>query len=134
MIAGVGVDLCDVRRISTALQRHGQRFAAKVLGEQEMAQFLERQAASALRAQRYMASRFAAKEAFAKAIGLGVREPMRWHDCQILNNALGQPVLQLSGPLAAWFDARQWCAHVSLSDEGDNAIAFVVIDHITSHP
>ncbi len=134
MIAGIGTDLCDVRRMAAALQRHGERFAAKILGDQEMTQFRLRQASSELVGQRYLASRFAAKEAFSKAIGLGVREPMRWRDCQTLNNELGQPMLQLSGPLAEWFAARAWRAHVSLSDEGDHALAFVVIDQTQAAP
>lgn len=129
MIAGIGTDLCDVRRVDAALQRHGERFAARVLGPDEMAEFHTRQAGASHRALRYLAGRFAAKEAFAKAIGLGVREPMRWRDCQILNDALGKPGVHLTGPLADWFAQRPWQAHVSLSDEGDHALAFVVIDH-----
>jgi holo-[acyl-carrier protein] synthase len=131
MIAGIGTDLCDVRRIEAAIARHGDRFADKILGEQERAVFADRMQATPARGLRYLASRFAAKEAFSKAIGLGMRDPMNWHDCQILNNELGRPVLMLSGPLADWFASRAWLAHLSLTDEGDHALAFVVIDHIT---
>jgi holo-[acyl-carrier protein] synthase len=134
MIVGIGTDLCDVRRIDAALKRHGDRFAAKLLGEAELTEFHARQAASDTRATCYLATRFAAKEAFAKAIGLGVRDPMRWRDCQILLDDLGKPSVHLSGPLAQWFAQRPWQAHVSLSDEGDHALAFVVIDHTAPTP
>ena len=130
MIAGVGTDLCDVRRIEAAVSRLGDRFAHRILGASEQQVYAERRQAHAQRASRYLASRFAAKEAFAKAIGLGVRHPMTWHDCQVIQNELGQPRFQLSGELASWFASRSWCAHLSLSDEGDHALAFVVIDLI----
>ena len=130
MIAGVGTDLCDVRRIDAAVSRLGDRFAHRILGASEQQVYAERRQAHVQRASRYLASRFAAKEAFAKAIGLGVRHPMTWHDCQVIQNELGQPRFQLSGELASWFASRSWCAHLSLSDEGDHALAFVVIDLI----
>ncbi|HYR26564.1 MAG TPA: holo-ACP synthase [Aquabacterium sp.] len=129
MIAGIGTDLCDVRRIEAAVTRQGERFVARILGPQEQAVFHGRQTSHASRAWRYLASRFAAKEAFSKAIGLGMRSPMNWHDCQVLNNELGQPIIVLSGELAGWFARQAWHAHLSLSDEGDFALAFVVIDH-----
>lgn len=132
MIAGIGTDLCDVRRIEASLSKLGDRFAHKVLGEAERAVFAERRSGHAERGVRYVASRFAAKEAFAKAIGLGVRHPMNWHDCQVVSDERGQPSFQLSGELADWFASRSWCAHLSLSDEGDYALAFVVIDQLPS--
>lgn len=128
MIVGVGTDLCDVRRIEAAVSRQGERFAQRILGAQEQAVYRERLNGPATRAWRYLGSRFAAKEAFSKAIGLGMRSPMNWHDCQVVNNALGQPRFHLSGELANWFAGRNWQAHLSLSDEGDHALAFVVID------
>lgn len=128
MIVGIGTDLCDVRRLEEAAQRQGERFVARILGEQERTVFLERQSANAERGWRYLASRFAAKEAFAKAIGLGMRDPMNWQDCQVVSNAMGQPSIALSGELAGWFAGKGWHAHLSLSDEGHHALAFVVID------
>ena len=91
MIAGIGTDLCDVRRIEAAVSRLGDRFAHRILGETEQQVYAERRQAHAQRASRYLASRFAAKEAFAKAIGLGVRHPMNWHDCQVINDERGNP-------------------------------------------
>lgn len=132
MIAGIGTDLCDVRRIEAAEARLGERFARRILGHTEQQVYAERRQAHAQRASRYLASRFAAKEAFAKAIGLGVRHPMNWHDCQVVSDDRGRPHFQLSGELAHWFASRSWCAHLSLSDEGDHALAFVVIDLLPS--
>jgi len=130
MIAGIGTDLCDCRRVAAALTRHGDRFAQRVLGQQEWLVYQQRQAAHERKALCYLATRIAAKEAFSKAIGLGMTAPMTWRACQTLNNDQGRPVIVLEGALASWFDERGWRAHVSLTDEGDYAQAFVVIDTI----
>ena len=76
----------------------------------------------------YLATRFSAKEAFSKAIGLGMRMPMTWRDCEIVKAASGKPEIRLHGALAAWFDARQLRAHVSVTDETDHAASFVVVE------
>ena len=128
MIFGIGTDLCDVRRIRTALQRHGERFAERVLGRAELQVFHARRERSPERGVRFVATRFSAKEAFSKAIGLGIRSPMRWADCQILNEPGGKPVLRLSGPLAQWFEARSLSAQVSVTDESEYAASFVVVE------
>lgn len=130
MIAGIGTDLCDVKRIEAALSRNGDRFVQRILGDRERQIFAERRQAHEERGIRYLATRFAAKEAFAKAIGLGIRHPMNWHDCQVASDEHGRPHFQLSGELADWFANRSWSAHLSLSDEGDHALAFVVIEHL----
>lgn len=128
MIVGIGTDLCDVRRIDEALQRRGDSFAEKVLGERELQVWRDRRARSAVRGLRYLATRFAAKEALAKAVGLGMRLPMTWRSCEILNTDSGQPQVVLHGELASWFHARAWRAHVTVTDEGDLAQAFVVVE------
>lgn len=128
MIYGIGTDLCDVRRIEAALQRRGERFALRVLGPHEFEVFRERRAAVPLRGLRYLATRFAAKEAFSKAIGLGLRSPMTWRRCEIVKANSGQPQVVLHGPLAAWFEARGLQAHVTVTDESDYALAFVVVE------
>ena len=128
MIYGIGTDICDIRRIAAALARRGERFAQKVLGPSELAVFRARRERVAARGLRYLATRFSAKEAFAKAIGLGLRLPMSWRACEIVNAAGGKPVVALHGDLAAWFSARGLDAHVSLSDESDYAAAFVVVE------
>ncbi|MDE2612451.1 MAG: holo-ACP synthase [Burkholderiales bacterium] len=134
MIYGIGTDLCDVRRIEGVLARHGERFAERVLGPAELAVYRARRTRSEGRGLRFVATRFSAKEAFSKAIGLGIRAPMRWRDCQILNEPGGKPFVRLTGALAAWFAARALEAHVSVSDESDYAAAFVVVQSAEHRP
>ncbi len=128
MIYGIGTDICDIRRIEATLARRGERFAEKVLGPDELRVFRARRARAEARGLRYLATRFSAKEAFSKAIGLGLHLPMRLPDCQILNEASGRPVLKLSGALADWFAERALSGQVTLSDETDYAVSFVVVE------
>lgn len=128
MIFGIGTDICDIRRIEAALARRGQRFAHKVLGPRELKIYETRRARVAARGLRYLATRFAAKEAFAKAIGLGIHMPMTWRACEIVNATSGKPEIALNGALAEWFGERRLVAHVSVSDESDYAAAFVVVE------
>ena len=130
MIHGIGTDLCDVRRIAATLARRGERFADKVLGPNEIEVFRVRRSKVEARGISYLATRFSAKEAFSKAIGLGLRLPMTWRACEILNAASGKPQIRLHGELARWFDTRQLRAHVSISDETDYATSFVVVESI----
>jgi holo-[acyl-carrier protein] synthase len=128
MIAGIGTDVCDIKRIAAALSRHGDRFAQRVLGPDELRVFEARRARAARRGLSYLATRFAAKEAFSKAIGLGVRMPMTWRACEVINAPGGRPEFRLHGELARWFNERQLRAFVSVSDETDIATAFVVVE------
>ena len=77
---------------------------------------------------RYLATRFSAKEAFSKAIGLGMRMPMTWRGCEIVNRSSGKPEIRLNGVLADWFESRGLSAHVSVTDEADYAASFVVVE------
>lgn len=129
MIYGIGTDLCDVRRIEATLARRGERFAEKVLGPSEMQVFRARRERSDGRGVRYLATRFSAKEAFSKAVGMGIRAPMAWRDCEVLNEPSGKPVIRLHHALAAWFDARGLRAHVTVTDESDYVASFVVVEH-----
>jgi holo-[acyl-carrier protein] synthase len=128
MIYGIGTDVCDIRRIESTVARRGERFAERVLGPAEMQVYRARTARVAVRGLRFLATRFSAKEAFSKAIGLGIRSPMTWRSCQVLNEPSGKPVLRLSGELLAWFEARHLVAHVTVTDETDYAAAFVVVE------
>jgi len=132
MIYGVGTDVCDVRRIAAAFARRGERFAEKVLGPHEIEVFRARLAKVETRGISYLATRFSAKEAFSKAIGLGMRMPMTWRDCEVVKAPSGKPEIRLHGALAAWFDARGLQAHVSVSDETDYAASFVVVEYKAS--
>ena len=130
MIYGVGTDVCDIRRIRASLDRHGERFAAKVLSANELATWKARGARWPERGVRYLATRFSAKEAFSKAVGLGMRMPMTWRLCEIANQASGAPVVVLHGALKTWFEAKGLRAQLSLSDETDYAVSFVVIEQM----
>lgn len=128
MIFGIGTDVCDVRRIRETWLRRGDRFARRVLGAEELQVYEARLARVESRGVSYLATRFSAKEAFSKAIGLGIHPPMTWRACQILNLPGGRPVVKLDGALAAWFDERRLVAHVSVSDESDYATSFVMVE------
>ncbi|MBL8350063.1 MAG: holo-ACP synthase [Burkholderiaceae bacterium] len=128
MIFGIGTDVCDIRRLRATLQRRGDRFAERVLGPAELQVFHGRRARAEVRGVAYLATRFSAKEAFSKAIGLGLRMPMTWRACEILNLPSGQPVVRLNGALAEWFAERGLRAHVSVTDETDYAASFVVVE------
>ncbi len=128
MIYGVGTDIADLRRLRATYTRRGERFAARVLGPNEIEVFRARLARIESRGVSYLATRFSAKEAFSKAIGLGMRMPMNWRDCEILNAPSGRPQIRLHGALAQWFAQRRLVAHVSVSDEVDYAAAFVVVE------
>ena len=132
MIVGIGTDICDVARIAAAVERHGDRFAQRVLGPEEMRVFESRRARVARRGLSYLATRFSAKEAFSKAIGLGMRTPMSWRACEVLNAASGRPEIRLHGALAQWFAERQLRAFVSVSDEANVATAFVVVEKVSA--
>ena len=134
MIVGIGTDICDIRRITSTLERRGDRFAERVLGPAELGVFHARRVRTPARGVRFLATRFSAKEAFSKAIGLGIRSPMSWRTCEILNEPSGKPYVQLSGALAAWFDAHGWVAHVTVSDETDYAASFVVVETRPTQP
>ena len=128
MIYGIGTDICDVRRIRASLERHGERFAKKILSDGELITWHERSARWPDRGVSYLATRFSAKEAFSKAIGMGMRMPMTWRSCEIAKLASGKPCIVLHGELKEWFEARKLSAYVSVTDETDYAASFVVIE------
>ncbi len=128
MIFGIGTDLCDVRRIEATFQRQGERFVRKVLTDTEFAVWQRRSERWPERGLRYLATRFSAKEAFSKAIGLGMRMPMTWRSCEIANRPSGQPVIVLHGELKTWFEAQGLRVHVTVTDETDHAASFVVVE------
>lgn len=128
-VFGVGVDICDVRRVAKAEASAGRRFVQRVLSAQEQVVYDQRGAVHPQRGTAFLASRFSAKEAFSKAIGLGFRTPMRWHDCAVLSAPSGQPQLVLSGDLARWCQERGLQFHVSISDERDFVMSLVLAEY-----
>ncbi|RUR36463.1 holo-ACP synthase [Vreelandella populi] len=124
MIVGIGSDIARVARFVQAVERHGPRFAKRILGADEYAVWQLKGEPTA-----YLAKRFAAKEAFVKALGLGLRGGMQWGDIQVLNDALGKPYLKLSQEAERLMQASGATAsHITLSDEAEYAVAFVVIE------
>ena len=124
MILGTGTDLIDIRRIERALARFGHRFAQRVLVDDEYQRFRTH-----AKPAHYLAKRFAAKEAFSKAMGTGIHFPVHWHDVSVANERSGKPYLKFSAPLAALLEQRGISrAHLSLSDEVEMACAFVVLE------
>ncbi len=127
-IAGIGTDLVKMERIDQAWRRHPERFPEKILGPDELRVFKARAARDRVRGVRYLATRFAAKEAFSKAIGLGMRMPMWWTRMQTVNAPGGRPHIVLASPLAEWYAERFGAAHVSLTDESEYGAAYVVVE------
>lgn len=127
-IAGIGTDIIYISRIERAYAHFSTRFLERILGEQEKEIFARRYARDPQRGLRFLATRFAAKEAFSKAIGLGMRMPMAWSRMQTLNARSGKPTVVLNGDLAAWYESRFGTAHITLTDESDLVMAFVVVE------
>ena len=124
MIYGVGNDVVEIERIRNALGRFGERFARRILCPPE----LERFARHKLKAN-YLAKRFAAKEAFTKALGTGIHAPANWHGVWVTNLPSGKPTLEFSAALTQLMAARGVTrAHVSLSDERGVAFATVILE------
>ena len=124
MILGIGTDLCEIGRVERSLERFGERFAARILVASELEVFRRRRKRAA-----YLAKRFAAKEAFSKALGTGIRFPVNWHNVWVANDRAGKPVLGFSRPLEAFLKRRGVeKVHVSLTDEIGMACAFVVVE------
>ena len=132
MIYGIGTDICDIRRIRASLEKHGERFAQKVLSDNEMKTYRARSERWPERGVRYVATRFSAKEAFSKAIGMGMRMPKTWRLCEVAKLPSGQPTIVLHGVLKEWFEAKGLSAHVSVSDESDYATSYVVVETHTA--
>lgn len=128
MIYGIGTDLVEIDRIASASARHGDRFAQRILGPQEMRRYEARRQRSERRGLAYLATRFAAKEAVSKALGLGMRQPMSWRAVEIVNAVTGQPQAMVHGALADFVRARHLRLHVSVTDERSLAMAYAIAE------
>jgi holo-[acyl-carrier protein] synthase len=124
MIYGVGTDIIEIPRIAAALERFGEKFARRILCEPELRRFATHRLPAA-----FLAKRFAAKEAFTKALGTGIHAPANWHGVWVSNLRSGKPTLQFTAALQAMLDARGvGHAHVSLTDERGLASATVILE------
>ncbi len=124
MITGIGTDVVSIERIARTLERFGERFVHRILTPGERARFDKTRAKA-----NHLAKRFAAKEAFSKAIGTGIHAPFKWHSVAVGRDARGKPGLEPSPEMAAWLASRGVTAsHVSLTDDAGIAMAFVVLE------
>lgn len=124
MIYGIGTDMVAVTRMAGVLARHGERAARRILAVEEWPQFGQKRDRA-----RFLAKRFAAKEALAKATGTGLRSLVALANISVTHTRLGQPQLAFAPPLRAWLAARGVVrAHLSISDETDYVIAFVILE------
>jgi holo-[acyl-carrier protein] synthase len=127
VIFGIGTDIVAVKRIEDAISKHGERFAERILNERERADY--RAANTPLSQVRFLAKRFAVKEAFSKAFGTGIGEAVSWHDVSVAHDTHGKPQLIFSDAMQARLDAVGIThSHLSISDEHDHAIAFVILE------
>lgn len=125
MIYGIGTDIVAVARMASFWQRHGERALNKLLAPVERPDCL-----ASKHPERFLAKRFAAKEALGKALGTGIRSPLLLTAIAVTHDALGKPAFDLAPELAAYLAERGLAAHLSLSDERDYALAFVVVETV----
>ena len=126
MIVGIGTDIVRVARLGAGLSRFGSRYAARILSPDEYPEFVV-----AARPAHFLAKRFAVKEATAKALGTGFRGAFGFRDITVAHTALGKPRLVLTGDAEAFARTLKVGAmHVTLSDEEDYAVAFVVLEQV----
>ena len=124
MIFGIGTDIIAVARIEAATARHGAQFAARILSPQELAEY-----ATQAHPARFLSKRFAAKEAFAKATGHGLRHPVSLQRITVSHDELGKPAFTFDGELSGYLHQLGIVKHhLSISDEKDTAVAFVVLE------
>jgi len=124
MIVGIGTDVVSIERIEGVLERHGERFLNRILTPEERRRFDRTKAKAG-----HLAKRWAAKEAFSKAIGTGIHAPFTWHSITVTRNPRGKPGIQPSSAMAKHLKKMGVTdAHLSLTDDGDVAMAFVVLE------
>ena len=124
MIFGIGTDIVEVARVEASIQQFGDDFAKRILAEGEIASYLE----SHIKA-RFLAKRFAAKEAFSKALGTGLRAPATFQNIAVSHDDLGKPLLVLAPELQMLLQSKNITQmHISISDEKNLAAAFVVLE------
>ena len=123
MIFGVGTDIVAIKRLGKLYERHGERALERLLAPSERAGF-EKTTDPA----RFLAKRFAAKEALGKALGIGVAKPSTLPNIAIVHDTLGKPSFAYAPDLAQFLAERGLSAHLSISDEQDFALAFVVLE------
>lgn len=123
MIVGIGTDLVLVDRMAELWQRHSDRALEKILAP------AERDACrNSPDPARVLAKRFAAKEALGKALGTGIRTPVLLPAIEVVHDQLGKPGFAFHGDLAEFLREKAYVCHLSISDEKDQALAFVIVE------
>jgi holo-[acyl-carrier protein] synthase len=130
VIFGIGHDVIELDRVAAALQRHGERFASRVLGPRELAVYQARRRRSAQRGLAFLATRFAAKEAISKAVGLGMRSPMSWRAVEIVNEPGGRPCAVPNGAFGVFLQSKRLRLHITVSDIANLAVAHAVAEQL----
>ncbi|TXI75736.1 MAG: holo-ACP synthase [Dechloromonas sp.] len=123
MIYGIGTDIVAIKRLQAFWERHGDKARERLLAPQEYAAF-----DAASDKGRFLAKRFAAKEAFSKALGTGIRAPATLNAIAVTHDELGKPVINCCGELEKLLKNRRLSAQLSISDEADYAVAFVILE------
>ncbi len=124
MIHGIGTDLVDTRRVRDGLARFGEHYADRILAPAEHAAYYASRDPA-----RFLAKCFAAKEAFAKAAGTGLRAPVTLRNLAVLRNAQGRPHFECAPELSGWLITQGVVAHhLSLSDEGELVLAYAILE------
>jgi len=124
MIVGIGTDVCSIERIAKSLERFGDRLVRRILTPQERPRFQRTRDKAG-----HLAKRFAAKEAFAKAIGTGIHAPFTWQSITVTRDAKGKPGIEPDRAMASYLASRGIDSfHISLTDDGGVAMAFVVLE------
>ena len=123
MIHGIGTDIVAVKRMHAMWERHGNKALEKLLAPEEIGEFT-----GTADKGRFLAKRFAAKEALGKALGTGIRPPAVLPSIAVAHDELGKPMLVFHGQLAEMIQNQRLTAHLSLSDEAEYAIAFVILE------
>jgi holo-[acyl-carrier protein] synthase len=124
MIYGIGTDIVEVARIEASIHQFGDEFAKRILAESEWKSYQQ----SGIKP-RFLAKRFAAKEAFSKALGTGLRTPATFQNIAVSHDDLGKPILQLAPALQTFLQSKNILhTHISISDEKNLAAAFVVLE------
>ncbi|GAA4363594.1 holo-ACP synthase [Kangiella marina] len=127
-IFGVGTDIIALTRVERSLERHGDKFAQRILSARELDEYAIKRNKVA-----YLAKRFAAKEAISKALGTGMREGIDFKQLIIINDELGKPCVTLENQAKDWAERHNIeNIHLSISDEKDTAVAFAITEQLTS--
>jgi holo-[acyl-carrier protein] synthase len=125
LIVGIGTDVVAISRMKKILERHGYRLMEKLLAASEHAAYFD-----STDQPRFLAKRFAAKEALGKALGTGIRAPLLLPSISVVHDELGKPFIELHGDAVQMLKGRKLTSHLSISDERDYALAFVVLEQV----